>query len=256
MTGTRGASPREIERLSGPAGRDIAIVHSSDIHVDDGYTARVHGGDGARGLKCVLDTASALAADVVLLAGDVFEHNRLPDPLLERAAGLLSDCGIPVVMLPGNHDPLTADSAYRRCGMEEADNLHILGLTHDRAVHFASLDLEVWGIAHCDYGNMAPLGAARPRTTRWQVAMAHGHYEGDTDTGAAHRPSWIVTDAEIAATGADYVALGHWNRPVRVGNGTVPAWYSGSPDLARTVNRVALSTDGTVTVSREEILWD
>ena len=94
--------------------------------------------------------------------------------------------------------------------------------------------------------------APRDGRSRWRTAITRG----DTDTGAAHRPSWIVTDAEIAATGADYVALGHWNRPVRVGNGTVPAWYSGSPDLARTVNRVALSTDGTVTVSREEILWD
>ena len=248
--------PGENDRLSRPAGRDIAIVHSSDIHVDDGYTARVHGGDGARGLKCVLDTASALAADVVLLAGDVFEHNRLPERLLERAAALLEQCGIPVVMLPGNHDPLTADSAYRRCGMGEVANVHILGLTHDRAVHFPELDLEVWGIAHHDYGNMAPLGAARPRTTRWQVAMAHGHYEGDADTGAVHRPSWIISDAEIAATGADYVALGHWNRPVRVGSAAVPAWYSGSPDLAKTVNRAVLAADGTVTVSRADIVWE
>ena len=256
MNRARGAAPGETDPLSRPAGRDIAIVHSSDVHVDDGYTARVHGGDGARGLKCVLDTAAALSADVVLLAGDVFEHNRLPDPLLERSAGLLADCGVPVVMLPGNHDPLTADSVYRRCGMGEADNVHVLGLTHDRAVRFPELDLEVWGIAHRDYGNMAPLGSARPRTTRWQIAMAHGHYEGAKETGAAHRPSWIVSDAEIAATGADYVALGHWNRPVRVGNGAVPAWYSGSPDLAKTVNRVQLAADGTVTVTREKIVWD
>ena len=27
----------------------------------------------------------------------------------------------------------------------------------------------------------------------------------------------------IAATGADYLALGHWDRPMQVGDGTVPA---------------------------------
>ena len=242
--------------MNASAGRDIVLVHSSDIHVDDGYTARVHGGDGARGLASVLRTAVALAADIVLLAGDVFEHNRLPDPLLERAAGLLADCGVPIVVLPGNHDPLTADSVYRRCGISEAETVSILGLTHDHAVGFPQLDLEVWGVAHTDYGNMAPLETARPRTTRWQVAMAHGHYQGGEDAGAAHRPSWIISDAEIAATGADYLALGHWNRPVRVGNGAVPAWYSGSPDLAKTVNSVRLATDGTVSVSREDILWE
>ena len=242
--------------MNATAGRDIVLVHSSDIHVDDGYTARVHGGDGARGLACVLRTAAGLAADIVLLAGDVFEHNRLPDPLLERAAGLLEESGVPVVVLPGNHDPLTADSVYRRCGIGEVENVSILGLTHDQAVGFPQLDLEVWGIAHTDYGNMAPLETARPRTTRWQVAMAHGHYQGAEDAGAAHRPSWIISDSQIAATGADYLALGHWNRPVRVGNGTVPAWYSGSPDLAKTVNCIRLAADGTVSVSREDIVWD
>jgi hypothetical protein len=45
------------------------------------------------------------------------------------------------------------------------------------------------------------------------------------------RPSWIFGDEEIAATGADYLALGHCDRPMRVGNGVVPAFYSGSPEL-------------------------
>ena len=160
----------EIDRLNGPAGRDIVIVHSSDIHVDDGYTARVHGGDGARGLECVLDTARALSADAVLLAGDVFEHNRLPDPLLERAAGLLEDCGIPVVMLPGNHDPLTADSAYRRCGMGEAANVHILGLTHDAAVRFPELDLGSYPFYNTDKGTGVALVVRGPDRARIDAA--------------------------------------------------------------------------------------
>ena len=237
------------------ASSDIVLVHSSDIHVDDGYTARMHGGDGARGLAAVLATAGSLGADVVLLAGDVFEHNRLPEALLDRAAGLLAGCGMKVVILPGNHDPLTADSVYRRSGIGEAANVSVLGLTHEQAVAFPALDLEVWGNAHRDYGDMAPLACARPRTTRWQVAMAHGHYRGAEDADAAHRPSWLISDEEIAATGADYLALGHWNRPVRVGNGAVSAWYSGSPDLAGTVNRIRLAADGDVHVDREGIVW-
>ena len=59
-------------------------VHVTDIHVDDGYTARLYDGDGTAGLRNVLATARGLAADVVLLAGDVFEHNRLPPDILQR----------------------------------------------------------------------------------------------------------------------------------------------------------------------------
>jgi hypothetical protein len=71
------------------------------------------------------------------------------------------------------------------------------------------------------------------------------------------RPSWLISNAEIEATGADYLALGHWNRAARVGAGvTVPAYYSGSPDLAKTVNLVRLLSNGTVEVTREAIERD
>lgn len=232
---------------------DVVFVHSSDIHVDDGYTARLHGGDGTRGLNAVLETARHCAADLVLLAGDVFEHNRLPLDLLDRAAAVLAAAGRPVVMLPGNHDPAVAGSVYHRGGFAELANVHVLGVTAERAVVFDHLALEVWGRAHRDYADMAPLETARARRTRWQVAMAHGHYARAEALGAANRPSWIISDAAIAATGADYVALGHWNRPVRVGEGAVPAYYSGSPDLAGTVNLVRLTAAGAVEVSREAL---
>ena len=237
-------------------GGGVAVAHSSDIHVDDGYTARAHDGDGTRGLRCVLATARALGADVTLLAGDVFEHNRLPQTVLDRTARLLGEAGMPVVILPGNHDPLTPGSAYERSAVHGLDNVHVIGQTADQAVAFPRFDLEIWGRAHRDYGDMAPLARARARTTRWQIVMAHGHYDSAGQGTAAHRPSWLISDADIAATGADYVALGHWNRAVQVGNGAVPAYYSGSPDLARTVNMVRLDADGTVAVEREDIIWD
>jgi hypothetical protein len=62
------------------------------------------------------------------------------------------------------------------------------------------------------------------------------------------RPSWLIGDDELVATGADYVALGHWNRAAKVG--TVAAYYSGSPEYAGTVNVVRLGADGKVAVTR------
>ena len=60
-----------------PPARDIVIVHSSDLHVDNDYTARIHGGDGTAGLACVLCKARSMSADLVLLAGDTFVHERI-----------------------------------------------------------------------------------------------------------------------------------------------------------------------------------
>jgi DNA repair exonuclease SbcCD nuclease subunit len=224
------------------------VVHSSDLHVDNDYTARLHGGDGTAGLACVLRKARDLAADVVLLAGDTFENNRLPADLLARTAAVISAAAMPVVLLPGNHDPAMPEAVYGQ--LPAVENLHVLGVTHDEAVLFPQLDLEVWGRAHRDYGDMNPFEIIRPRRTRWQIALAHGHYEPAPDRSIVPRPSWLIGDAEIAATRADYVALGHWNRAVKVGNGEVPAYYSGSPEYAGTVNVVRLTRGGEVVVTQ------
>jgi DNA repair exonuclease SbcCD nuclease subunit len=222
------------------------LVHSSDIHIDD---AR-----GTAGLSVVLATARALRGDVVLLAGDTFENDRPSAAVLDRAGELLAEAGMPIVILPGNHDPALPDSVFARHGVASIPNVSILGVTHDEAVCFPAYDLEIWGHAHRDYFDMAPLRGPRRRSTRWQVAMAHGHYEPPESRANPLRPSWIFGDEEIAATGADYLALGHWDRPMRVGNGVVPAFYSGSPELARTVNLVRLTAGGVV-VTRESLIW-
>jgi len=232
---------------------EIVLVHSSDLHVDEDRAVGSRNGDGTAGLRWVLVTARAARADVVLLAGDTFENNQLGQAILERARGLLADADLPVVILPGNHDPALADSVFVRGGFAELQHVSILGVTHDEAVPFPVFDLEIWGHAHRDYYSMAPLRGPRPRSTRWQAAMAHGHYEPPATRTNPLRPSWVFSDEEIAATGADYLALGHWDRAMQVGNGVVPAYYSGSPELAQTLNIVRLTAAGEVFVTREPL---
>jgi DNA repair exonuclease SbcCD nuclease subunit len=233
--------------------KEIIVVHSSDIHVDHVYTAEIHGGDGTAGLACVLDAARGLGADVVLLAGDTFDCHRLPDALVDRTAAVIAAAEIPVVLLPGNHDPVMPDAVFHRESLSQVPNLSIIGLTHDEAVVFPSLDLEIWGRAHRDYSDMIPFETVRARRTRWQIATAHGHYVPTPDRAVRPRPSWLIGDDEIAATGADYVALGHWNAPAKVGGGAVAAYYSGSPEFAGTFNVVRLGAGGGVQVTREKL---
>ncbi len=109
-------------------------------------------------------------------------------------------------------------------------------------------DLEIWGRPHRDYGDMIPFERLRPRSTRWQIAVAHGHYVPVPDRTIRLRPSWLIGDDELKATGADYIALGHWNRAAKVG--AVAAYYSGSPEYAGTVNVVRLTAAGEVAVTR------
>lgn len=226
------------------AAGDIVIVHSSDLHVDDGYTMRAWGGDGNAPLAAVLDAAREADADIVLLTGDVFEHNRLSDAVLERTRSLLSAAGMPVVLLPGNHDPLVDGSVWHRGGLIAIDGVHVLG-AETETIAFPALDLAVWGRPHTDYDDMAPLTGPPERAARWHVVAGHGHFVEERPPWGRHAPAWLITAEEIEATAADYVALGHWNMHTPVGGGRVTACYSGSPDYAETVNVVRLGAGGT-----------
>jgi DNA repair exonuclease SbcCD nuclease subunit len=234
--------------------REIRIVHSSDLHVDDDRIAALHGGDGAGVLRDVLATARALRADFAILAGDTFDNHQVTAQTIGHAGELLAEAGLPVVILPGNHDPASADSIWLRGRFGEIGNVAIFGVTNERTIAFRSLDLELWGNAHRDYLDMAPLADPPPRGARWQIAIGHGHYEPPETWHNPLRPSWLISDEMIAATGADYLALGHWDRAAQVGDGAVPAYYSGSPDYVGTVNLVRLTAAGAVIVSREPVM--
>ena len=233
----------------------IVLVHSSDLHVDDGRIAQLNGGDGTAGLAAVLTAARDVSADLVLLAGDTFDNHMVNRATIERAGRLVAEAGLRVVILPGNHDPATSDSIFVRAGFARIANLAILGITHDRCVLFPGCGLEIWGNAHRDYQDMAPLSDPPPRMCRWQIALGHGHYVPPETWANPLRPSWLISDAMIAATGADYVALGHWDRAAQVGCGAVPAYYSGAPHHVNTVNLVRLAETGEVIVSRKELQW-
>jgi DNA repair exonuclease SbcCD nuclease subunit len=221
----------------------ITLTHSSDLHLGADLP------DPTLQLRRVLAGADRAEADLVLLVGDTFEHVRYPLPFFEDTAEVLAGAGRRVVMLPGNHDPIIEGSENRWRALAEVPNVTVLGVPDDSTRVFDDLDLEVWGWAHRSYGTMDPLRQPPSRSTKWHVALAHGHFTDEPYLPTQPAPSWIMRTHDIEVLDADYLALGHWNCHMRVGNGTVPAYYSGSPDLEHTVNVIRLSDDG-VDVSR------
>lgn len=216
----------------------IRIAHSSDLHIDAGAEAF-----GV--LRSVL--AAARGADVLVLAGDVFEHNRLPLKLIDQAARLLGDAGVPIAILPGNHDCLGSNSIYVRGGLGDPENVSVLGVTNSETLHFPSLDLSIWGRPHHDYQDMAPLAESPTRLAGRHIAVAHGHLHLSPED---QDRSWLIREEDLAAIDADYVALGHWDRPVQARGRHPHAYYSGSPQFAGTMNLVDIDSAGKVTVER------
>ncbi len=228
-----------------PARSSILLAHSSDLHLASDY----HPTEDLERLASVIDAARLAGADALLLAGDIFDHNRVKLDLIDRVGRALNDAVIPIIILPGNHDCLAAGSVYRRGGLGEVPNVEVLGITVNETALLPDLDLEVWGRPHLDHVDMSPLADPRPRgSSRWTVTMAHGHWvSGPQD----HHRSWLIHQDELNELQTDYLALGHWDLATPIGNGGLPAYYSGSPDLAKTINLIRLGD--TVEVSRSPL---
>jgi len=112
--------------------RPVRFIHTADIHLDtsfsgSGFPSRigVRKREAIRGtFRRILEEARALPVDFVLIAGDLFESERVTPDTFEFVRRQLEGLGaIRVFISPGNHDPCSRGSLYR----EESwpSNVHI-----------------------------------------------------------------------------------------------------------------------------------
>ncbi len=113
----------------------IRFVHTADWQI--GQQAHFVGGDGGaqlrearlRSILRIGEEARAFGAQFILVAGDVFEHHSIKPETLRKALDALCELGLPVYLLPGNHDPYTPDAIYlsRLWQRECPKNVHVFG---------------------------------------------------------------------------------------------------------------------------------
>ena len=178
--------------------------------------------------------AAETAAEFVVVAGDVFEHNQLAPRDVSQSLEAMRAIGVPVYLLPGNHDPLDASSVYTGplFSAERPDNVVVL----DRAgVHQVRPGLEIVA---------APWRSKRPTTDLvgevldglgadgvTRIVVGHGGvdlFEPDRDKPMLIRLANV--EAALARGAVHYVALGDKHSRTRVGS-TGRIWYSGSPEV-------------------------
>jgi DNA repair exonuclease SbcCD nuclease subunit len=187
--------------------------------------------------------------DVVLIAGDLFDSNTQPKRSVERVAAELKrlvDARIRTVIIPGTHDCFDRSSIYRAYDLPAmagsgADDEMLTVLTPDQAsVHLAACDVVVHGTVYptkrAPHSPLRDLKIGRPdETATWHVGLVHGALAIPDKTD---RDEVVVTKEEIAATGLDYLALGHWHSTQQGKAGGTTYAYSGAPEP------VAVNQDG------------
>ncbi|GAS96732.1 DNA repair exonuclease SbcD [Mycolicibacterium canariasense] len=178
--------------------------------------------------------AAETGAEFVVVAGDVFEHNQLAPAEVSKSLEAMRAIGVPVYLLPGNHDPLDAGSVYTSelFLAERPDNVTVL----DRdGVFEVRPGLEIVAAPWRSKAPTTDLAGAvlqsLPADGTLRVLVAHGGVDLlDPDPA---KPSLIrlagLHDA-LDRGAVHYVALGDKHSRTRVGD-TGRVWYSGSPEV-------------------------
>ena len=207
----------------------IKIIHTSDLHLgSDGFKSSVEG--KFIPIKQVVDTTLNEKADVLVIAGDLVDHNQVHLDVLTELQNQLNRLSIPIILLPGNHDSLDEDSIYNRAHLvDNCSSLRMFSDPSGEIIHLKNLQLSFWGKPTIHHSPLfLPLGNAPSRNQeKWFVGVAHGLITEESNTEQRSSP---IFPSHIAESDFDYIALGHIDVFRDVSTGNVPAFYSGSPE--------------------------
>jgi DNA repair exonuclease SbcCD nuclease subunit len=169
----------------------------------------------------------AAGAAAVLVAGDVFDSETVPEALVETLLSRLR--AYPKLawhLLPGNHDPARSGGVWETAAA--------LGLPANVRVHLSPAMTEIAPGVMLLPAPLASKSTARDPTA-WmdgagspagavRIGLAHGSVQGFGSNGEANVP---IDPARVKSAGLAYMALGDWHGTMRISD---RVWYSGTPE--------------------------
>lgn len=210
--------------------RAVKVLHMADMHLEwpfagmgiDSHRGRMRREELKEVFVSIVDLAIREDVQLFLIAGDLFEYEHLTRAtvrFLEQQFRRLTSAR--VFISPGNHDPLLPNSYYRSYPWPE--NVHIFGSQVSR-IDLDDLGVSVygWGFGAWEVPSYQLSDLKIADSDRINLVVVHG---GDE----RYHP---FRSGDLAAIGADYIALGHIHKEgvVYEEDGRVIARYSGSPE--------------------------
>lgn len=187
----------------------------------------------------MLERAAQEQVDLVIHAGDLFDSPAPSQNAIAAAGPLweLASSGIPVVIIPGNHERSSLPSLL----LLAHPNIHVLQSPRTLLIEKNGLRVAVVGIP-CIRRNVAAEFAAALHRAGWQpgnadinILAVHQTVEGARCGPGNYRfrAGEDVLASEAIPQGFDYIAAGHVHRHQALAggpDGSRPIIYAGSPD--------------------------
>ncbi|MDO4515673.1 MAG: DNA repair exonuclease [Bacillota bacterium] len=203
----------------------LTFLHAADLHLDSPFRAlsperaAERREEQRRLLSRLAGTAQEAGADLIFLSGDLFDSRRARPETLQALYQALEELEAEVFLAPGNHDPWSAASPYGK--LTWPDHVHIFSTPETQRVELPHLGAVVYGSAFTALYRMdGPLEGFRADDPG---LVKFGCFHGDPSN--AHSRYGPITTNQIAASGLDYLALGH----IHTASGLKkagPTWYA------------------------------
>ena len=212
----------------------IKILHTADIHLGKEFSfLRARGREYRNQLLAtfekIVDLAISEKVSLLLIAGDFFDTNRVHGIIIGKvitAFKKLQGEGIHVCIIPGTHDLYDTDSIYRYVTFPS--NVTVFTPEFDRAL-YKDLNLAVYGeVFDGRYVDKSPIQQLLlSDDLKYHVGMAHCSIKIE---GWIEKDVLLLSRNEIATSGLDYLALGHWHSFQDFSQGNTKAFYCGAPE--------------------------
>ncbi len=196
------------------------FIHASDLHLDtpfeglkilDPKISEMLKDASLTAWDRLIDLAITDEVDFILLAGDIYDGKsrgvRARSRLL-NGLRRLSEQGIKVFIVQGNHDPVDEGGLVPKD--QRLTDVYIFPPRTPERVAFSTKDgdnVEVHGISFGTRSETEDLSAflERPSHNWFSIALLHASVGGDPN----HEPYSPTTATKLGSLGFDYYALGH-----------------------------------------------
>ncbi len=218
----------------------LTFVHTSDWHLGKAYERLGRHSVAMRrwrfdAVRRIYELAGRENAAFILVAGDLFQSDTPRSDLIAEVVDLLRDAPAPTIIIPGNHDPLTEGSVWKRDDFAgQLASVRNVQLALDSTpLELAAAKAVVFPCPVTSRIIPDDLTASIPVAPRggsaFRIGLAHGRWQGYS--GETYAQNFIAADRADSA-GLDYLALGDFHSYTLPDHPAARArsCYSGTPE--------------------------